>query len=268
MKQITRFILVCSAAICAMAGCTKSEKERVEAIYGFFAADTTVADSYRKINRVCPDRPAGSQGAADIIDYFTMMASRSGADDDISFLDAPGGKGRGILMEIPGKNRNSIILVTAASDTWSDSLSVHNGDAACIAAYEVLNAFKRLRIKPYNTVRILIYPDCSGTHAGFRPYASRLSGNPEENHVVQINLTSDPDAPMKTFTIGEPTDIFRTFMKVIPPFFEGHGEYTFQRGEYTPEGWGLRIPFYHYNIDRNDMSKDIAAVVSLVALLS
>ena len=86
---------------------------------------------------------------------------------------------------------------------------------------------------------------------------------------MQILLTSEADGPKKTFTIGEPASVFRTFNKVIPPFFEGYGEYTFERGEKkTPDGWPLRAPFYKYNIDRDDAVNDIAAVVSLLTLLN
>ena len=268
MKRITKLILVCAAAIFTMAGCGKSEKERVAAIYGFFAEDTTAADAMTKINRVCPLRPAGSQGAADIIDYFTMMADRSGAGSDVTFLDVPGGKGRDILMEIPGKNKNSIVLVTAAADTWKDSLSTSNSDAACVAAYEVLNAFKSLRIKPYNTVRILLYADCWGAHTGLKPYVDLINGRGDENHVMQLNLTSDPGKPFKTFTIGEPSSIYRSFAKIIPPFFEEYGDYTFERGESTLGEWDLKAPFYHYNIDRNDIENDAAAIASLITLLN
>ncbi|MBR5056603.1 MAG: hypothetical protein IKX03_05350, partial [Bacteroidales bacterium] len=221
-----------------------------------------------KINRVCPDRPAGSQGAADIVDYFTMAASHSGAEKNLTFLDVPGRKGRDILMEIPGKNKKSIVLVTAAVDTWSDSLATYNSDAACIAAYEVLNAFKSQKIKPYNTVRILLYPDCQGAHTGMRPYIDMIKERKDETHTMHLNLTSDPAKPFKTFTVGEPTPVYRAFTKIIPPYFEGYGNYTFERGETTLGDWDLKAPFYHYTVDSNDIAGDAAAIASLITLLN
>ena len=268
MKRISILTLTAVLTALCLAGCGKSEKERIADIYGFFAADSTAADAMVKINKVCPLRPAGGEGASDIVDYFTMMASRCGAENNITFFDVPGGRGRDILMEIPGRNKKSVVLVTAAVDTWSDSLATHNSDAACVAAFEVLNAFKSLKIKPRNTVRILLYADCWGAHTGLRPYIDYIKGRPEESHAMQVNLISDPGAPHKVFTIGEPSNVYRTFAKVVPPYFEEYGQYTFERGEMTPDDWDLKTPFYQYNIDREDMAADIAAVVSLITLLN
>ncbi|MBO4570563.1 MAG: hypothetical protein J5699_01395 [Bacteroidales bacterium] len=268
MKRISILTLCAALLALSLTGCGKSEKERIEAIYGFFATDTTAADAMLKINKVCPLRPAGGEGASDIIDYFTMMANRCGAGNNVTFFDVPGGKGRDIMMEIPGRNKKSVVLVTAAADTWSDSLATHNSDAACVAAFEVLNAFKSLKIKPRNTVRILIYADCWGAHTGLRPYIDYIKGRPEENHSMQVNLISDPAAPKKVFTIGEPSNVYRTFAKVVPPYFEGYGNYTFERGEITPGDWDLKAPFYQYNIDREDLANDAAAVASMITLLN
>ena len=57
-------------------------------------------------------------------------------------------------------------------------------------------------------------------------------------------------------------------MKVIPPLFEGYGEYAFERGGQRHEGWNLKAPLYRYNIDREDAANDIAAVVSLIVLMN
>lgn len=266
MKRITTIIIAAAALAALLTGCGKSEAERVADIYAFFGQDTTIADSYEKINRVCPDRPAGLSGSNDIIDYFTMMASRCKGKSDINFFDMGPGKGRDILLEIPGKEKDRVTLVAAAADTWRDSLTTKNDDLGCIAAFEVFNAFKSLKIKPRNTIRILLYQDVAGSHAGLRPYLE-YSRSKDEEHLMQLFLTSDPEGPRKTFTVGEPTSIYRTFTKVIPPFFEGYGNYTFDRGEQRFEAWELKAPFYTYNIDRNDAANDIAAVVSLVMLM-
>ena len=267
MKR-TKAIIIAAAALAALlTGCGKSEAEQVADIYGFFAKDTTIRDSYEKINRVCPKRTAGLPGSYDIIDYFTMMADRCNAGADVKFFELKSGRGRDILIEIPGKLKDRITLVAAAADTWSDSLSVRNDDLGCIAAFEVLNAYRSLRIKPENTIRILLYQSMGNSMEGLQPYLD-YSLPKDEEHIMQMFLTSDEKGPRKLFTVGEPPRIYNTFMKVIPPLFEGYGEYAFERGGQRHEGWNLKAPLYRYNIDREDAANDIAAVVSLIVLMN
>ncbi len=269
MKRTLTIILTVAALAALLSGCGKSEAEQIAEVYSFFSEDSSIAESYNKINKVCPDRPAGLSGTNDLIDYFTMMADRCGAGSDVNIFDMGPGKGRNILFEIPGKGKekNKVTLIAAAVDTWSDSLSTRNDDLGCIAAFEVLNAYKSLNIKTRSTIRVYLY-ESLGKDLGAASYAEYSKSHPDEEHQMVFLLTSDQNAPKKVFAVGEPASIFRTFAKVIPPYFEGYGEYTFERGETRAEAFPFKAPLYRYNIDRDDAVNDISAVVSLIILLN
>lgn len=281
MKRIRTNIIVAAAALLCAAACgNPSIENRMAGFFEFCSNDNAVEEAVSKINRVCPDRVVGSQGAEDIIDYFTLQGNKAINSRNIKIIDVPGA-GRDIVIDIKGskrKNKN-VVLIAAPADTWTERVTTVSAEGdtvqmkvkrdnavACAAAFEIARAFKETKIKPTSTIRVLIYQDNAGKHAGLHPYIEYALSR-GENHLVQLYLTSDPNGSKKLFTIGEPTAIYRTFSEVVPPYFEKYG-YKFERGESTaPDGWGVKSPFYRFNIDPADSAKDIAAAASLITIL-
>ena len=281
MKRIRTNIIAAAAAILCSAACSNpSIEERMAGFFEFCSGDTAVEEAVSKIGRVCPDRPYGSQGADDIIDYFTLKGHDLVNGRRIEIIDVPGG-GRDIAIDIKGRKRKpkNVVLIAAPADTWTEKVTTVTADndtvqlqvkrdnaVACAAALEIARAFKETGVKPNSTIRVLIYQEKGGKHAGLKPYVEYSLGR-GENHIVQLYLTSDPNGQKKMFKIGEPKQIYRTFEKIIPPYFEKYG-YAFERDEeITPEGWEIRDPFYTFNIDPENPAKDIAAAASLLTIL-
>lgn len=281
MKRIRTTLIAAAAAILSTAACSNpSIEDRMAGFFEFCNEDQAVEEAATKINRVCPDRPTGSRGAEDIIDYFMLKGNDIVSGRNIKTIDVPGA-GRNIVIDIPGRKRKckDIVLVIAPADTWTEKVTTvsaendtlqmevrRDNSVACASALEIARAFRKTGVKPNSTIRILIYQEQGGRHVGVHPYIEYAKSR-GENHLVQLYLTSDPNGEKKLFTIGEPTAIYRTFAEIIPPYFEKYG-YKFERGEdITPDGWAIRSPFYTFNIDPADSARDIAAAASLITML-
>lgn len=281
MKRITTNIVAAAAAIICSAACGNSSiEERMAGFFEFCGEDQSVEEAVSKIGRVCPDRPAGSQGAEDIIDYFTLKGNEIVSGRHIKTIDVPGA-GRNIIIDIPSRKRKckDIVLIAAPADTWTEQITTVTADndtlqmqvkrdnaIACAAAFEIAKAFKKTKVKPNSTIRVLIYQEKGGKHIGLHPYIEYALGRGED-HLFQLYLTSDQNGTKKHFTIGEPSSIYRKFAEFIPQYFKEYG-YTFERGEeITPDGWGIRSPYYTLNIDPANPAQDIAAAASLITML-
>ncbi len=159
--------------------------------------------------------------------------------------------GRNLVAEIPGKvNPDHIILLSAHVDSWFNSQGAQDNAAGCVAAIEVLRAYKKLRMKPKNTIRIVIYQDEEINLSGMKEFA-RIAKEKQESFLFDLEIDSGAGKPVG-FSVSEDHAYFRKMEEVLTPYLEPYGltltQYTGDRK------WPLR-PYYSFRADNSEYFK-------------
>ena len=124
--------------------------------------------------------------------------------------------GRNIVAEIPGKvNPNHIILISAHVDSWFNSQGAQDNASGCVAAIEVLRAYKKLRMKPRNTIRIVLYQDEEINLSGLKEFA-RISKEKQESFVFTSSLIAE-QVNLSDFTFMKIRVISKGWKRFLPP---------------------------------------------------
>jgi len=266
MKR-TVFLLI--AALTATISCTQKPEEKISEIFEYWSKDSTLVATAVKLDNNFNGRYIGSQSNSDVIDYFSLLMSKNLYTEDIYTITADSTESLNLEADITVKGKKAsgkTILVSAPVDTWTDSLGVtHDNLDACLAALNVVSSIKKLRIKGSNNIRLLLYQSCNGTLKGLSTSYKEYERKGDEI-LFQIDLRSEYDESRK-FYIGETPSIFNTFKDIVPPFFAPYGEYTFEQIPVVEDCWPVKAPHYRYNVNRNSLASDIAAVTSLITLL-
>lgn len=159
--------------------------------------------------------------------------------------------GRNIVAEIPGKvNPDHIILLSAHVDSWFNSQGAQDNASGCVAAIEVLRAYKKLRMQPRNTLRIVLYQDEEINLSGLKEFA-RISKEKHESYIFDLEIDSGAGKPVG-FSVSEDPGYFSKMEEVLTPYLEPRG-LTLTR--YTGErNWPLK-PYYTFRTDNSDYFK-------------
>ena len=159
--------------------------------------------------------------------------------------------GRNIVAEIPGKvNPNHIILISAHVDSWFNSQGAQDNASGCVAAIEVLRAYKKLHMKPRNTIRIVLYQDEEINLSGLKEFA-RISKEKQESFLFDLELDCGAGKPVG-FHIYEDPSYFERMEEVLTPYLEPRGlTLTLNTGE---RNWPLKT-YYSFIADRGEYFK-------------
>lgn len=196
------------------------------------------------------------------------------------------GVGRNLIAEIKGKkNPNHVILLSAHIDSWFNSQGAQDNAASCVAAVEVLRAYKKLHIRPNNTIRILLYQDEECFLSGMKEFAKIAHDNNEE-YLFDLEMDSGAGGP-KTFMVGEPEDYFNKMKEITNQYLSPYGIEEIIKMEVRREGWPLNVPYYGYlsntehyfdvhhsssdnfdKVDQDAFKKGIAAITAFVYLMN
>lgn len=159
--------------------------------------------------------------------------------------------GRNIVAEIPGKvNPDHIILLSAHVDSWFNSQGAHDNAAGCVAAIEVLRAYKELRMKPRNTLRIVLYQDEEMNLSGLKEFA-RISKEKHESFLFDLEIDAGAGKPVG-FYIKEDPYYFEQMQEILTPYLEPRGlSLTYNDSE---RNWPIKT-YYTFIADRTDYFK-------------
>ncbi len=196
--------------------------------------------------------------------------------------------GRNLVAEIVGKKTpEHIILLSAHLDSWFNSQGAQDNAASCVTAVEVLRAFKKLKIKPNNTIRILLYQDEECFLSGMKEYA-KIAKEKNEEYLFDLEMDSGAGGP-KSFRLAEKDIFFPKIKEITDQYLTPYGIEEITQVE-ERKGWPLsdsmKIPYYGYvsntdhyfdihhsssdNFDKIDpaaFKKGIATVTAFVYLM-
>lgn len=101
--------------------------------------------------------------------------------------------GFNLIGETKGtKNPDNIILITAHIDSWFNSQGAQDNATGCAQAVSVLKIFSEAKIKPLNTIRVLIYQDEEISMSGMKRYIEKYG---DDNHLYNLEIDSGAEDP-------------------------------------------------------------------------
>lgn len=160
----------------------------------------------------------------------------------------PDAIGRNVVAEITGRETpDQIILLSAHMDCWFNSEGAHDNAANCVAAVEVLRAFKKFKIKPKNTIRIVLYQDEeTGGLSGMREYA-RIAKEKGETYLFDMEMDSGAGGPKKIM-VAEPKPVLEKMNEVMTQYLSPYGleEISSIKRPDWPLTEEVLAPFYSY----------------------
>ncbi len=120
-----------------------------------------------------------------------------------------------VIGEIKGtENPERIILTGGHFDSWDEGCGAHDDGAGCLQTIESIELFKRLNIKPKNTLRcVLFINEENGTRGGIE-YA-RITDSTEQIHLAAIESDRGVYTP-RGFSFDADSEIVEKVQNWIP----------------------------------------------------
>jgi hypothetical protein len=107
----------------------------------------------------------------------------------------PDVKSYNVIGEIKGsENPEKIILVGGHLDSWDLGDGAHDDGAGVVQSMEVLNIFKSLKLRPKNTLRVVLFMNEENGGRGAAAYAKRAKKLNEE-HILAIESDAGGFSP-------------------------------------------------------------------------
>jgi len=192
-----------------------------------------------------------------------------------------------IIAEIKGSvHPERIILIGAHIDAWFNSPGAQDDGAGCAQMIDVLRIFKELKIKPVNTVRLVLFMDEEMYQSGSKVYAN-FAGKEKKEHIAAIESDAGGLLPLG-FGIDAGDSVIGSIKKQAAKLFD-YGIYKTDKGyggvdieplkEFGIPLIGLstnsqRYFEYHHstndtfnNVSRREMQLGTAAIACLVYLI-
>ena len=192
-----------------------------------------------------------------------------------------------LIAEIKGnKHPEKIIVIGAHMDAWFNTPGAHDDGAGCEQMIDVFRIFKELKIKPENTIRLVLYMDEEMYQSGSKVYAESV-GKEKKEHIVAIESDAGGLLPLG-FGIEASDSVINVIKKLAEPLVD-YGIYKTGKGHGGTDISPLKqfnIPLiglvtnsqryfeYHHsandtveNVSRREMQLGSAAIASLVYLI-
>jgi hypothetical protein len=100
-----------------------------------------------------------------------------------------------VVGEITGTvHPEKIMVVGGHLDSWDLGDGSHDDGAGCVQSIEVLEIFKKLNYKPYNTIRVVLFMNEENGVKGGLKY-EELSAKNNENHIFALESDSGGFSP-------------------------------------------------------------------------
>jgi carboxypeptidase Q len=155
-----------------------------------------------------------------------------------------------VIGEIKGqKYPQSYITVGGHLDSWDVGEGAHDDGVGCMHAIQVLNTFKQLKIKPNNTIRIVMFMNEENGMKGGLAYADSIIAR-KEQHVFALESDAGGFSPRGIGLIVPNTQRQQAISWM--PLLKQFGLYDF-----TLEGCGVDIsPLLKQNIKVGELLPD------------
>ena len=276
MKKITRFVATIVIAAAAASSCMPSVKPEIgfAKIFEFCRSDVQMKDDYTRVQEDWPARIEGSEDCSTTLEYLTLLAMREVGEKNVEIVETP--EGNLMIATLKGAKSQWTALVCAHVSQQTDSLgqAVNDPLASCLAATEVLRSLKKTRLRPSPTIRVLIsdFDNSRMMMEGYKKFLTELEKNKKaskkEKCLLQIHLNDvcGSDAEPRTFTVGEPRDIFISMHDALKQYLEPYGEYSVVHGPVHDPAYPFPAPLYRYGVEYGSMQDDAAAITSLLLL--
>lgn len=129
-----------------------------------------------------------------------------------------------VIGEIKGSdNPDKIILIGGHIDSWDIGEGAHDDGAGCVHSMEVLHTFKRLGIKPKNTIRCVLFANEENGLNGGTVYAEEAKRKGEV-HIAAIESDGGGHTP-RGFGMDAVPDLLKTayskaqkFREILAPY--------------------------------------------------
>ena len=158
-------------------------------------------------------------------------------------------------------------LKTRKKDTSISMISACLDDpAACAAVLDVLDAFKKEKIRPAFALRAVFYYGGETGTEGLKQIAKDFR-QANELSVFDIEVSSRDSIPERTFIIEDKLAFAGKVVEVVPPYLEPVCDVAVEMGDYPREDWPTSIPTYHYRLG-SDRLTDLKALTAFTFLLN
>jgi len=105
-----------------------------------------------------------------------------------------------LIAEIQGSdNPEQVVVFGAHIDSWDKGEGAHDDGAGTVQCMEVLRLFRKVGIRPRNTIRMVLYMNEENGNMGGKTYAERAK-SAEESHICAIESDRGGFSP-RGFTI-------------------------------------------------------------------
>ncbi len=137
-------------------------------------------------------------------------------------------KSYNVIAEITGtENPNKYIVVGGHLDSWDLAQGAHDDGAGCMQSMEVLNTFKKLNIKPKNTIRVVLFMNEENGLRGGQAYAKEVA-NKNEFHIAALESDEGGFTP-RGFDIDASPNVVNK-IKSWQYLFQEYGVYDLRKG--------------------------------------
>lgn len=165
---------------------------------------------------------------------------KSGNTTRVSFSSNCGMQGEVLSYNIVGELKgmsHKIITVGGHHDSWDVGEGAHDDGAGCVQSIEVLRTFKKLNIRPKNTIRIVLFANEENGANGGRAYADSALSKKEE-HLFALESDAGGFAP-RGFSL-KAEEMLKAGIRSWRPLFLSMGVHDLER-----EGGGVDIDPLH-----------------------
>lgn len=260
-----RFLLILTVAVLAAAGCTKKVPSQ-QLVYGFAQHFDKDGDRYtEQLVQLDPGKRA---------DFITLQLSRAIKAADIWSIDfeytekGPGADsdtlqagetktGEAIVAELQSREKDpTISMISACLDD----------PAACAAVLDVLDAFKKAKLRPAFAVRAVFFDGGSTGTDGLKAVADDFVMS-NELAAFDIHVSSNDTIPERTFIIEDKLAFASKIVEIIPEYLQPVCDVDMLTGEFPRKGWPTLIPTYRYRLG-SDRITDLKALTAFTFLLN
>jgi|GEM_PF-1800722 hypothetical protein len=247
MKRLFLFLMVTVLATTACSKRVSSEK----IITQFSKHYDKVGDVYQQpLSGVSTDKRA---------DYIMLKLGKDLGVTDIWSVDFDPEEGVGgpvVVAELKSRKKDAQMSMISACLDDAD---------ACSAVLDVLDAFKREKIRPAFALRAVFYYGGESGTDGLKAIAQDFL---DENELAafDIEVSSRDSFPERTFIIEDKLFFAEKVVEVLPQYLAPLGDVTVESGDYPHEGWPTTIPTYRYRLG-SDRLTDLKLLTAFTFLL-
>ncbi|OTG86493.1 hypothetical protein B9T31_08370 [Acinetobacter sp. ANC 4558] len=135
------------------------------------------------------NRAVGTKGAQETAEYILQLANKAGfKTTTMTFNNEELQEGKNILVDIPGKLNNAVILVGAHYDSVPDGPGINDNASGVSVLLEFMNQLSLLKEPPKYTIRLAFWDSEETGAVGSKNYVSKLNTAQLQEIKTYINL--------------------------------------------------------------------------------